>query len=628
MNEVTDLHAHADPFFLLQGDKERKSVTACGVPVLDGENRVCADDGRNTEDYGNSLQSSTDAPVEECWRRNKELLEGILSDFFFSTLPSEANTSGRCNVSLEALQAPRVLRKCGSYVVDPVHMKLGAVDALLSRAAQGGSGTESSESKKHFLPQSLPQKLNVPLTLRCAFCQRFDSLCSNCHRNWKEILRKRQRVVALQSYCRLPEERRCGLLFMTAAYGVGEFAAMQLEFDGEKCFKWRSIFFPLKNGTTERQHNLVRVGEVHALHVAFAYDRVDVAEFLLAHPRCLMLKSEHRVDILNFLPQPLTPQWEAVLNNSDVYVNHLLVEQAKRLRRAEDWEGAEALYAELLQRKPDSEHAHSGWAKMRYDQGYVVECIHLCDSMISGETLVDWNEFSLESIKSLRGASLERYHEYCHQVETEGVIKACGCVILDKVRVPIRKLPFSIIVDSIFLFCDGVSLWNIFKSTRMPLLRAVCEKLTALLPKWCLQILLMREPGFKEMSDKLLCKLPSSMGQLAVSPVRPLGLSVVAMADFNMFLVRAHAACFSAKTVKNGFSALSLFGFGRKESKDGRQAPNGATEVVISKQYRIYRPSVEEPWCIKETGEWEFDELSVEVFESHLLQVKNLCDDK
>ncbi|EKF32695.1 hypothetical protein MOQ_003451 [Trypanosoma cruzi marinkellei] len=628
MNGINDLHANADPFFFLQGETERKSFTACGAPVLDGENRVSADDGRSTEDYGNSSQRSTDAPVEECWRRNRVLLEGILSDSFFSTLPSEVSTSGRCNVSLEALQAPRVVRKFGSYVVDPVHMKLSAVDALLSRAAQGGSGTESSETKKTSLPQSLPQKLNVPLALRCAFCQRFDSLCSNCHRNWKEVIRKRQRVVALQGYCRLPEERRCGLLFMTAAYGVGEFAAMQLEFDGEKCFKWRSVFFPLTNGTTERQRSLVKVGEVHALHVAFAYDRVDVAECLLAHPRCLMPKSEHHVDILNFLPQPLIPQWEAVLNNSNVYVSHLLVEQAKRLRRAEDWEGAEALYAELLQRKPDSEHAHSGWAKMRYDQGYVVECINLCDSMISGETLVDWNEFSLESIKSLREASLERYHEYCHQAETEGVLKACGCVILDKVRIPIRRLPFSIIVDRIFLFCDGVSLWSIFKSTRMPLLRTVCEKLNVLLPKWCLQTLLMREPGFQGMSDKLLCQLPSSVGQLAVSPVRPLGVSVVAMADFNMFLVRAYAACFSAKTVKNGFSALSLFGFGRKESKDGRQAPHGATEIVISKQYRIYRLSVEEPWCVKETGEWEVEELSVEALESQLLQVKNLIDVK
>ncbi|RNF05535.1 hypothetical protein TraAM80_04457 [Trypanosoma rangeli] len=366
-------------------------------------------------------------------------------------------------------------------------------------------------------------------------------------------------------------------------------------------------------------------GEVYALHVAFSYGRVDVAEVLLAHPRCLLLKSEHCIDPVELLCQPLKPEWEAMLTASDVYLNHLLVERAEQLRRAEDWEGAEALYTEVLQRKPDSEHAHSGWAKMHYDQGYVADCIHLCDGMISGTTIVDWNEINLETIKALRETAVERYHEYYHVVRTEGVLKACGCVILDGVRVPIRRLPFSILVDNVFVFCDAVTLWNISRCTQMPLLCTVAEKLAVVLPKWCLQTLLMSEPGFQEMSEQLLSQLPSSVGSLLVANVRPLGVEVMAMADFNMFLVRAYAAGLSAKAVKTGSSGPSLFGFRRKQPKKGYQLSNESAEVAISKHYRIHRLRVEDPWCTKEVGEWEVDAISVETLEAQLLQAKTAC---
>ncbi|RNF23971.1 uncharacterized protein Tco025E_02675 [Trypanosoma conorhini] len=623
MDDRNGYRAPVDPLHLpLKGEL---NGVACALDdtVLDlGDRGWAEEDGRENGAYAGSSQSSTDAPLQERQRRNRLLLEDILSDSSLATRSREPSVSRCCAPSSEMSREPRGGRNCGSYVVEPRMIKLTAVDALLMRAAQEASEKVSNGTKKQALPRGLPQQLSVPFSRRCAFCQKFDSLCSNCHRKWKEVLLKRRQAVALQSYCKLPEDRRSALLFMTAAYGVGEFAAMQLDFDAEKCLHWRSFFFPLSSSTAEQYYKFVMTGEVYALHVAFSYDRVDVAEVLLGHPRCLLLKSEYRIDPVELLHQPLKPEWETLLHASDVYLNHLLVERAKQLRRAEDWDGAEALYTELLQRKPDSEHAHSGWAKMRYDQGYVTDCIHLCDCMISGTTIVDWNEIHLESIKVLREAAVQRYHEYCHVVESEGVLKACGCVILDRVRVPIKKLPFSILVDSIFVFCDAVTLWNISKCTRMPLVRTVAEKLAILLPTWCLQTLLMSEPGFQELSEQLLGSLPSVVGSLVIAPVRPLGISVLAMAGFNMFLVRVHAAGLSAKTVKTGPSGLSLFGFRRKHPMEGRQASNGAAEVAISKQYRIQRSRVEEPWCVKGTGDWAVDQRSVEVLQTQLLQMQ------
>ncbi|KAH9578056.1 hypothetical protein LSM04_003749 [Trypanosoma melophagium] len=93
------------------------------------------------------------------------------------------------------------------------------------------------EPKKRPLPESLPQQLNVPLALRCVFCQKIDSLWSSCHRKRIEILLKKRHALAFQSYCKIPEDMRRLFLFLTSPYGVGEFAAMQLDFDNEKCLR-------------------------------------------------------------------------------------------------------------------------------------------------------------------------------------------------------------------------------------------------------------------------------------------------------------------------------------------------------------------------------------------------------
>ncbi|KEG14681.1 hypothetical protein DQ04_00351180 [Trypanosoma grayi] len=618
MEENTSRHIHIDPFDVSRGNE--LNVVECthdDVFVSAEEN-----DATHTPRVGstNIAREPVDAAAEEQRQRTRFLLGEFLGGSPRVSISREASVASPHTTPSRPPKEWGANRQRVYYMVETVLMRSNIADAVLGRrVTQDASQKEVSKAKKQPPPHRLPLQLNVPFSLRCDFCQKFDSLCSNCHRKWKEITLKRRRIVAYQSYCKLPEDRRCALLFMTAAFGVGEFAALQLDFDGERCLQWRSPFFPLHSDRAELHEAFNTAGAVYALHTAFAYDRTDVACTLLSYPRCLLLRSENRLDPLEFLPQPLSAEWETILNASDVFVNHLLTGRAKQARRVEDWNTADALYDEVLQRKPDSEHAHSGRAKMLYDQGYLTDCIELCDAMISGETTVDWNEVSVETIQVLRDLAVERYHEYCHNVVGEGALKACGCIVLDRVRVPIRKLPFSIVIDNILAFCEGKTLWNVFNCSRMPLLRTVAEKLAVLLPAHHLQHLLEDEPGFHEMSEKMFCKLTENTSSVAAPPVRPLGVSVAAMADFNMFLVSAHAAGAPLKSVKAEVtSTLSLFRLGRRLSKESRQASAGESEVAISKQYRIHRASTEEPWRVKETGEWEIDKQSVEALERYL----------
>ncbi|KAH9578163.1 hypothetical protein LSM04_006695 [Trypanosoma melophagium] len=259
---------------------------------------------------------------------------------------------------------------------------------------------------------------------------------------------------------------------------------------------------------------------------------------------------------------------------------------------------------------------------MYFDQGNVKDCIDLCDSMISGKTIVDRNEITLDTIKTLREVAMERFHEYCHSLQGEGVLEACGCIVLDGVRIPIRRLPFNILIDDILVFCDGEMLWNVFNCSRIPLLRQFTEKLAVLLPTPCIQQIFELESDFQKVCDKLFFKLLESASNLIMTPVRPLGVSVIAMADFNMFLVRAHAAGASFKRSKKESSVLLIFRFVNKSSKEDRQKSLGGPEIAISKQFRIYRSNEDELWRVKETGEWELDNQRVKEVETRLMQSK------
>ncbi|RNF05536.1 hypothetical protein TraAM80_04458 [Trypanosoma rangeli] len=244
MEEGVVRHTHVDPFHLPVGDEVKDVAYALEDTALNAFDGVCTkQDGQDNKDHEASSLSSADALLGERQRRNRLLLEEILSNSLLATRSRELSAYRCYAASSEISQDPRVFRNFSSYVVDPRKIKLNAVDVLLMRAAQKASEKGSKGAKKVQLLQSLPQQLNVPFASQCEFCRKFDSLCSNCHCKWKETLLKRRHNVALQSYCKLPEDRRSALLFMTAAYGIGEFAAMQLDFDGEKCLHWRSFFF-------------------------------------------------------------------------------------------------------------------------------------------------------------------------------------------------------------------------------------------------------------------------------------------------------------------------------------------------------------------------------------------------
>ena len=499
------------------------------------------------------------------------------------------------------------------YLINPVQVRAASIADVISRATV-------TETPK-IIPTALPLELKLPMALRCDFCVKFDSVCSQCHFKWKGILDSR-RIVLFGNFSSVPDHRKVGILFASICHGSVAFVRHFLE-AWPLAMNWRSRFFPLVDTRPVQLDDVFReataatplspildAGHVFPLHVAFHARRIDMAN-LLFDLGSIIRKSERGVAPMELLPTPLSDEWENLLETRDSFIDYNMKERAKRLRTEGHFADAAIEYKALLARNPRNENARCGVAKMAIEQRQWADAIQLCRAILAKPGDVSWVEFDTRTVHALLQEATRKFHEECH-VQSGPALKPCGCIITDKTVISLRRrkrrtdrgqpekqLLIEVFRDNIVPYCDCKTLWLLWQATRNPLIRRYAERIATACSIDTIGGMLAEEYGYAEMYDTLRQDMPPVTGKNAVlhNPIRLLGLQVTAMADFNTFFLRSAVL----GTNPHFITGTGFFSFGPKKSSDRRM------KLVATKDFRLYRPGIGKAFAVHDLAEWEVD---------------------
>ena len=466
-------------------------------------------------------------------------------------------------------------------------------------ASEGDPAVKSAETspakspaKKKKVPKELPEMMNMPLPMRCDFCIKFDSVCSNCHFKWKGLLEIKRKALQ-HSISGMPEANQVGIAFATAAKGTLEMLNIFLDIHPEGT-KWCLDYKPLPG---EKMHPQFKAGPMFLLHLACAYNRLKFADALI-EKGAQVRRDGHKVVPFAYLVNPpqqcsLSDDWESMLENKPVYIHWTMLERAKTLRKEHRYDDALAEYDEIIKEFPGSEGAVCGIAKMFYDQKKYKKCIKQCDIVLATRHQVNWIEFTPQTISELRSTALAALHEECHGKDGPA-LKDCGCILTNRVRLHLRRLPFKLIKNNILPYCVGIDLFELYQSTKIPVLRQATEFVASRACDTTIGTLLSSQFGYEEMYESIAADKPTQNKNLG--PMEKfLGVQVVAMGDFHTFILRAGARCQNPKYKKKD---------GWFSKKDDKQKPT----VLGTKLFRVHRVDVGKAWDVQESGEWEMSD--------------------
>lgn len=470
-------------------------------------------------------------------------------------------------------------------------------ESVTQRIGKGGSKQVKAP------PTTLPTELKLPMPLRCDFCQKFDSVCSNCHFKWRGIAESRKAVFT-SSFAAFPEHRRLPIFFNAAAYGTIPFLSAILDtlFAG-RISELQAQFEPLYVPPTVAADVAQRfedAGQITLLHVACGMNRKPVAKLLLERGALFRKSSDRKISPLDILGLPVAQEWMDALEEHKSFEEFTMIERARRLRAENRFQDALLEYQAVIKHNPYSELARCGIAKTMFDQGDLEECIRACDSVLHDQKDIKWLEHIPQSVELLRSEAVKAFHTTCHN-DTSTALRKCGCVIIDPVahRISLRKLNFRLLLDRVLPYCDCATLWGIWQATRMPLLQSATERIASKVGLESVGMMLTNEFGYAEMYETIRADEPPLTGPNAVlrPPLRFLGVQVIAMADFHTFLMRASIVGSNPK-----YSAdTSFFSFSKKSEESKRQ------RIVATKCFRVNRASVGKAWDVRDGGEWEID---------------------
>jgi len=245
--------------------------------------------------------------------------------------------------------------------------------------------------------------------------------------------------------------------------------------------------------------NLLKfIGKHTALHVAVAYDQLDMAQLLIEHSNTLV-RSEKKLLAFQLLPENPFPEdekdqyeaaeeeeedkgqdnkeddskqtedekekqeetdkkneketeeeeeeeeidprkarvreWHRAFNSKPQISELILANRARNLRQRKLWEDADKVYARLLKKNARNEHALCGRAKMLYDQGKFDECITQCRDVLQADMFGGVQWIDFDS--STIHYLMESANKQIHDKahSVQGpALKDCGCVYTDKVK--------------------------------------------------------------------------------------------------------------------------------------------------------------------------------------------------
>ena len=490
-------------------------------------------------------------------------------------------------------------QKSRGYIVGSMQVRSSSIADVIQRA--------SDHETPKIMPTALPQELKLPMALRCDFCIKFDSVCSQCHFKWKGILESR-RIVLFNHFNSVPEHRKAGVLFASIAHGSVPFVRTFFETWPASIY-WRAEFHPLVDTRpvvpddifVEKPHReLVSIrdaGFVYPLHVAFHARRLDMVNLLL-DLGSIVRKSDKGVSPMELIA--MSSDWEDMLETRDAFVEFNMKERARRLRAEGQFADAALEYDALLGRNPRNENARCGVAKMAIETGRWKDAIALCKALLSKPQDVHWVEFDLKTVQTLLADAQKRLHDECH-VQEGPALKECGFIVTARTVVSLRRRNgfIALFRDRILPFCDCKTLWCLWKSTKIPLLRKWTEQVATASSIDTIGGMLSEEYGYAEMYDVLRQDLPDVTGKNAVlrAPLRLLGLQVTAMADFNTYFLRSAVVGANPKFIND----TGFFGFGSKKSEDRRM------KLVATKDFRLHRAGEGKAFEVHDLAEWEID---------------------
>jgi hypothetical protein len=547
------------------------------------------DDVRLAEMFG--VPESTSPKSQRESIQNGVLLDELVSMSTFSVFQADAEkkkeTVPQCS-SADQCNLPADSR---GFWVQPVHIRPSSLELT------GFTSNDGVQEKRPAWPSPLPDLLNMPIALRCDFCIKFDSVCSTCHFKWRSLLETKRKAL-LRALGGLSDSDRGALMAISVTRGTKEFTSALIEL--QPALVHRFVPFTLvPNDPLDPNPALQSAGDVQPFHLACAYDRSELGKLLIASgakfQRTALRLSPSDLLVRPPLTNSVSDAWEKVLDDFPPYHEFLMVERAKQLRKESAWDDAIMEYSAILEQFPASEGAHCGLAKMAFDRGLFDECILRCDEMLSRKLTPKWVEFSLATVSDLRMKAVEQRHQFYHCQEGPA-LKPCGCIVTKSLLFPLKRLiPVMKIIAS---FSLGTDLYSIFKASRMPFLRQISERTASLHCDASIGTMLSGEYGYTEMYDAISSDHPTSASIARFEKF--LGMQVVAMADFNTFIIRAESLVEPTFRRKDKDSWFTKAGQGQTKGK--------SELVVATKLFRVNRAAEGKAWDVQETGEWELPE--------------------
>lgn len=390
---------------------------------------------------------------------------------------------------------------------------------------------------------------DMPLQLRCHFCQLHDSTCGRCHHQWQRL--KRQRRVEIANGCykeALNQERRLLLLLLTAAVGTGPFVEMQYASDGPP------LLYAVTDVRVEAIRQLLRLspsvsGKEEKMKFLDSLNLPESVQWRVTHFACFFenravlqalwssdvmgcsdgaLIDPHGLNALQLLSRPPSSlAMRSFLNECPLLRQYILwryIAQHLRSSAASTASTAvELLSLELRQRNP----MLGLWATalVAFVKGRFGECQQLCEELRRDSTTAVSEDTSVA--RSLSPTAEPSYVAALYQLavdqqqqqdqaqrEKEKAASALDCLAVDSAATTnaalrLRRFSFQL-VRRIFSFVGPSTLLATYHCSAMPLLRSSVVEALQCLPPRLATSLLTENIGYQPLLERIVAGIPPS----------------------------------------------------------------------------------------------------------------------
>ncbi|KPA81762.1 hypothetical protein ABB37_04048 [Leptomonas pyrrhocoris] len=322
----------------------------------------------------------------------------------------EANTDAAVAAKLD--QAP--------YLIESTYMRASTITTVLQRQKTQRHAAYSAahaffrspmpltDTPDVAPPTRLPALLDMPLSLRCAMCQKHDSVCHRCHCRWSKLQESYRAETAIRCYSTLDVNRRGPLGLLTAALGTGAFLEMMSIADGvaltrtrvrvtpaslelllRSCGRVLSTAIETRLTRAEDATQPYRAMWLKVGHIGCLFGQRDVLRslWLRCNGGCSYAAqtTANGLHALELLSDPFEPALLTILNKCAALREYLLwarFMQCLAMKAAGDDVETSQLCVELR-------HAGSwvgAWSEalLAYVKGDSDRCVKLCDELLRG----------------------------------------------------------------------------------------------------------------------------------------------------------------------------------------------------------------------------------------------------